>query len=170
MTPSINNYKSGTASLWWWFETRFCCFCFCYQFFSLFLMISVNKLCAGTSPFVPWASICFQCMFLDIIILTLLAEYEFDRWFHFFENKELSKNRVSPKTWWHHRDVIKCAMKRKVNQGPFFDINVWCNRSLKTKLHTLIVRQYSHLKIEVIKLKPLHRGMRYEFPVSYLTK
>ena len=26
-------------------------------------------------------------------------------------------------------------MNGKVNQGPLFDISVWCNRSLKTKLH-----------------------------------
>ena len=25
------------------------------------------------------------------------------------QNKELSKTKISPKTWWRHRDVIKCA-------------------------------------------------------------
>ena len=29
--------------------------------------------------------------FLDIIMLMLLAKFEFDRWFHFVKNKELSK-------------------------------------------------------------------------------
>ena len=38
------------------------------------------------------------------------------------------------------------CMNGKVNQGPLFDINVSCSRSLKTKLHPMIVRQYSHLK------------------------
>ena len=38
-------------------------------------------------------------------------------------------------------------MNGKANQGPVFDINVWCNRSLKTKLHPMIVRQYTHLKV-----------------------
>ena len=37
------------------------------------------------------------------------------------------------------------CMNGKVNQGPLYDINVWCNRSFKTKLHPIIVRQYSHL-------------------------
>ena len=37
------------------------------------------------------------------------------------------------------------CMNEKVNQGPLYDINVWCNRSFKTKLHPVIVRQYSHL-------------------------
>ena len=30
-----------------------------------------------------------------------------------------------------------------------FDINVWFKRSLKTKLHPMIVRQYSHLKSDL---------------------
>ena len=33
-------------------------------------------------------------------------------------------------------------MNGKVNEGQLFDINVWCNRSLKTKLHPMIVTQY----------------------------
>ena len=33
-------------------------------------------------------------------------------------------------------------MNGKANQGPLFDINVWCHRSVKTKLHPMIVRQY----------------------------
>ena len=38
-------------------------------------------------------------IFLDIITLMLLAKFEFDTWFHFFKkNKEISKNRISPKT------------------------------------------------------------------------
>ena len=44
-------------------------------------------------------------------------------------------------SWCHQMCMIG-----KVNQGPLFDISVWCNRSLKTKLHSMIVRQYSHLK------------------------
>ena len=31
-------------------------------------------------------------------MLMLLAKFEFDGWFHFFKNKKLSKNRISPKT------------------------------------------------------------------------
>ena len=30
------------------------------------------------------------------------------------------------------------CMNGKVNQGPLYDINVWCNRSLETKLHPII--------------------------------
>ena len=45
------------------------------------------------------------------------------------------------------------CMNGKVNQGPLFDINVWCNRSWKTKLHSMIVRQYSHLKKKKKKKK-----------------
>ena len=30
-------------------------------------------------------------LFVDIIMLMLLAMFEFDRWFHIFKNKELSK-------------------------------------------------------------------------------
>ena len=42
--------------------------------------------------------------------LMLLAKFEFDTWFKFFQkNKEISKNRISTKAWWRHRDVIKCA-------------------------------------------------------------
>ena len=37
------------------------------------------------------------------------------------------------------------CMNGKVNQSPLFDINVRCNRLLKTKLHPMIVWQYSHL-------------------------
>ena len=37
-------------------------------------------------------------------------------------------------------------MNGKVNQGPLYDINVRCNRSLETKLHPVIVRQWGHLK------------------------
>ena len=44
-------------------------------------------------------------------------------------------------SWCH-----QMCMNGKVNQGPLFDINVWCNRSLKTTLHPMKVRQYSHLK------------------------
>ena len=44
-------------------------------------------------------------------------------------------------SWWCH----EMYMNGKVNQGPLFDINVRCNRSLKTKLLLMIVRQYSHL-------------------------
>ena len=46
-------------------------------------------------------------------------------------------------------DVIVMSsnvMNEKIIQGPLYDINVWCNRSFKTKLHPIIVRQYSHLK------------------------
>ena len=43
-------------------------------------------------------------------------------------------------SWCH-----QMCMNEKVNQGPLYDINVWCNRSFKTKLHPIIVRQYSHL-------------------------
>ena len=32
-----------------------------------------------------------QCNFLDIIMLMLLTKFEFDGWFNFFKNKELSK-------------------------------------------------------------------------------
>ena len=32
-----------------------------------------------------------QRTFLDIIMLMLLAKFEFDGWFHCFKNKELSK-------------------------------------------------------------------------------
>ena len=78
----INNYKSGTAPLWLHqsiitkaalllydgdLKLDSVAFVFVTSFFA-FLMISVNKLCAGTSPFVPWASICFQ-IFLNITIL-----------------------------------------------------------------------------------------------------
>ena len=42
---------------------------------------------------------------------------------------------------WYHQ----MCMNWKVNQGSLFDISVWRNRSLKTKLHPMIVRQYSHL-------------------------
>ena len=73
------------------------------------------------------------------------AKFEFDRWFHFFINKELSENRISPKTMtslWCHQ----MCMNGKLNEVPLFDISVWCNRSFKTKLHPMIVRQYSHLK------------------------
>ena len=38
------------------------------------------------------------------------------------------------------------CMNEKVNQGPLYDIDVWCNRSLETKLHPIVVRQYGHLK------------------------
>ena len=44
-------------------------------------------------------------------------------------------------SWCH-----QMCMNEKVNRGPLYDINVWCNRSFKTKLHPIIVRQYSHLK------------------------
>ena len=44
---------------------------------------------------------------------------------------------------WNHQMCIN----GKENQGPLFDINVWCNRSLKTKLHPMIVRQYGHLNM-----------------------
>ena len=30
------------------------------------------------------------------------------------------------------------CINEKVNQGPLYDINVWCNRSFKTKLHPII--------------------------------
>ena len=48
------------------------------------------------------------------------------------------------------------CMNGKISQGPLNDINVWCNRSFKTKLYPIKVRQYSHLKwtevlIEVLK-------------------
>ena len=48
------------------------------------------------------------------------------------------------------------CMNGKISQGPLNDINVWCNRSFKTKLYPIIVVQYSHLKwtevlIEVLK-------------------
>ena len=37
------------------------------------------------------------------------------------------------------------CMNGKANQGPLFKISVRYNRSLKTKLQPIIVRQYSHL-------------------------
>ena len=45
-------------------------------------------------------------------------------------------------SWCH-----QMCVNEKVNQGPLYDINVWFNRSFKTKLHPIIVRQYSHLKM-----------------------
>ena len=44
------------------------------------------------------------------------------------------------------------CMNEKVNQGPLYDINVWCNRSFKTKLHPIIVRQYSYLNPILLEL------------------
>ena len=69
----------------------------------------------------------------------------------FFKNKELSKNMISPKTWWLMTSswCHQMCINGKVNQGPLFDISVWCNRSLKTKLHPMIVRQYSHLNLQM---------------------
>ena len=43
---------------------------------------------------------------------------------------------------WSKFKIVWCG---KENQGPLFDINVWCSRSLRTKLHPMIVTQYSHL-------------------------
>ena len=45
-------------------------------------------------------------------------------------------------SWCH-----QMCMNGRVNQGSLFDISVWCKRSLKTKLHPMIVRQYSRLKL-----------------------
>ena len=55
----------------------------------------------------------------------LLAKFEFDGWFHFFKKQGIiKKNRIPPKTWWRHRDVMQMYMNGKVNQGPLYDINV----------------------------------------------
>ena len=58
-------------------------------------------------------------------------------------------------SWCH-----QMCMNEKVDQGPLYDINVWCNRSFKTKLHPIIVRQYSHLKYH----NQLYFILYFQFP------
>ena len=63
-----------------------------------------------------------------------------------YQNNKISPKKKTDESSWCHQ----MCMNGKVNQGPLFDISVWCNRSLKTKLHLPIVRQYSqisHLKV-----------------------
>ena len=68
----------------------------------------------------------------------LLAKFEFDKWFHFFKNKELFlKNIISPKNWWHHRIVImQMFINEQFNKGPLFHIIFLFNRSPEKKSHT----------------------------------
>ena len=72
-------------------------------------------------------------------------------------------------SWCH-----QMCMNGKVNQGPLFDISVWCNRSLKTKLHPMIVRQYSHFKsrrvFSCIKISDLNQYFWFLKKITYKSK
>ena len=77
----------------------------------------------------------FFFFFLDIITLMLLAKFEFDMWFHFFK-----KTRKYQKIEFPLKPDGVIVMSSNVHEwkGKPRSI-VWCNRSLKRKLHLMIV-------------------------------
>ena len=82
----------------------------------------------------------FSFFFLDIIMLMLLAKFEFDKWFHLKTNKKTKKKRNYQKIGFPLKpdDVIVMSSNVHEWKGKPRSI-VWCNRSLKRKLHPMIV-------------------------------
>ena len=82
----------------------------------------------------------------------LLAKFEFDGWFHFSKTRNYQKKKDFPLNLMTSSWCLQMCMNGKINQGPLYGINVWCNRSLKTKLYPIIVRQYSHLNSSLVQV------------------
>ena len=79
--------------------------------------------------------------FIDNMMLMLLAKFDFDTWFHFFKKTKTNKQTMNYQKIGFPlkpNDVIVMSSNVHEWKGKPRSI-VWCNRSVKRKLHPMIV-------------------------------